>query len=186
MTDKTFELVKTSINKSGIHTDDLPAIDLYMDQVITLIEQANQKNDRLPDEKPLTKMMVNNYSKAGLISPIKGKKYTREHIVQMLTIYALKGTLSISEIKSVLDHLYSQDDFGAAELSGCYEKGLMMQDKARGELLSLLKDSIAINDDNISDRFASLMAVCAISDALSELARRMAIEYFDAELPSKK
>ena len=62
----------------------------------------------------------------------------------------------------------------------------MMQDKARGELLSLLKDSIAINDDNISDKFASLMAVCAISDALSELARRMAIEYFDAELPGKK
>lgn len=188
MTDKTFELVKTSFNKSSIHTDDLPPIDLYMDQVITLIEQAAQKDDRLPDEKPLTKMMVNNYSKAGLISPIKGKKYTREHIVQMLTIYALKGTLSIGEIKNVLDSLYSQDDFGSAELSGCYEKGLMMQDKARGEFISLLKNSIAINDENVSDKFASLMAVCAVSDALSELARRMTMEYFsvkDSE-PRKK
>lgn len=186
MTDKTLQLINSSLNKGSIHTDDLPPIDLYMDQVITLIEQADLKNDRLPDEKPLTKMMVNNYSKAGLISPIKGKKYAREHIVQILTIYALKGTLSIGEIKSVLDSLYASEDFGAAELSGCYEKGLMAQQKSREELLSLLKDSTALNDDSISDRFASLAAVCAMSDALSELARRMAIEYFDAKLPSKK
>lgn len=186
MTDKTLALIKSSLNKRSIHTDELPAIDLYMDQVITLIEQADAKNERLPYEKPLTKMMVNNYSKAGLISPIKGKKYTREHIVQILTIYALKGTLSIGEIKNVLDSLYGSGDFGAAELSGCYEKGLISQQKAREELLSLLQNDCGLNDASVSDRFASLAAVCAMSDALSELARRMAIEYFDAELPSKK
>lgn len=185
MSDKMNELIKTSFNKTGVHTDDLPSIDLYMDQVITLIEQCSQKNDRLPDEKPLTKMMVNNYSKAGLISPIRGKKYSREHIVQMLTIYALKGTLSIGEIKSVLDSLYAQEDFGSAELSGCYEKGLMMQDKARSELCSLLDGGDLLCDDNISDRFASLMAVCAMSDALSELARRMTMQYFGANGETK-
>lgn len=180
MEKKICDMAKASLNKSYLHAEELPALELYIDQVITLIEQNTKKNARMPDEKPLTKMMINNYSKAGLIKPIKGKKYSQEHIVQMLIIYALKGTLSISEIKGVIDGLYSDNDFSEAELFVCYEKGLLAQKGACGELQKLLALPDTLSDANSSEQFASLMAVCAMSDALSELAKRMASEYFSA------
>lgn len=179
------ELVTASFQKEAIHVDDLPTLELYIDQVITLIEQGYASNKRTPDEKLLTKMMINNYSKAGLLRPIKGKKYSREHIVQMLMIYSLKSTLSISEIKNVLDSLYSTPSFDNSVLFECYEKALQMQEKAATSLEELLGSSDLLNISNETDRFSSLMTVCAMSDALSELAKRMVEQYFSAP-PSTK
>ena len=51
--------------------------------------------------------MINNYAKDRVISPVKGKKYTKEQIIQILFVYTLKGTLSIGEIKRILDGAYS-------------------------------------------------------------------------------
>ncbi|MEG2054425.1 MAG: DUF1836 domain-containing protein, partial [Oscillospiraceae bacterium] len=70
---------------------------------ITLMEDKLGKNKRFETDKLLTKTMINNYSKEGLIKPIHGKKYSKEHITQMLLIYQLKGTLSIQEIKAFFD-----------------------------------------------------------------------------------
>ena len=172
------ELVLQSVEKEAIHVDALPTLDLYIDQVITLIEQGYASNKRTPDEKLLTKMMVNNYSKAGLVRPIKGKKYSRAHIVQMLIIYALKSTLSIGEIKQVLDALYSVPDFDGTALFSCYENALSLQERAASELKTFFDASEILEADNPSEYFASLMSVCAMSDALSELAGRMVSQYF--------
>lgn len=102
------ELVEKAFSRQALHTADLPGLDLYMDQVITLVENGYAANKRTAEEKLLTKTMVQNYSKAGLVRPIKGKKYTPGHIVQMLAIYSLKRTLTIGEIKQALDALYAQ------------------------------------------------------------------------------
>lgn len=170
-----------SLNKlAAIHVSDLPALELYIDQVITLIDQGYAPNKRTPDEKPLTKMMINNYSKAGLVRPIKRKKYAKEHIVQMLIIYALKGTLSIGEIKSVLDALYSLPEFESTDLFESYENALAKQEKSLTSLEALLSSSELLDDEDMPDRFASLMAVCAMSEALSQLAERMVAQYFGA------
>ena len=53
--------------------------------------------------------MINNYSKAKVITPVKGKKYTKEQIIQMLIIYQLKNNLSIQEIKELLTPIYESD-----------------------------------------------------------------------------
>lgn len=81
----------------------MPDLDLYMDQITTLFADKTQEPDGL-----LTKTMINNYSKDGLIKPIKGKKYSKEHILQMLLIYRLKQTLSIQQIKGVMQNLSAQ------------------------------------------------------------------------------
>lgn len=168
----------SSLQKVAIHVSDLPALELYIDQVITLIEQGYAMNRRAPEEKSLTKMMINNYSKAGLVRPIKGKRYAKEHIVQMLIIYALKGTLSMNDIKSVLDTLYAQPEFDAAALFDGYESALEKQKQALTSLESLLAASTLLEEAPPSDRFASLMAVCSMSEALSQLAGRMVADYF--------
>lgn len=170
--------VDTSLQKAAIHLSDLPALELYIDQVITLIEQGHAANRRAPQEKPLTKMMINNYSKAGLVRPIKGKKYAKEHIVQILIIYALKGTLSIGEIKDVLDALYAQPEFDNTTLFDSYENALDIQEKTVASLEALLVSSKLSENADLSGRFASLMAVCAMSEALSQLAGRMVTQYF--------
>lgn len=86
-----------------IHPDEIPKIDLYMDQVIQLFENKFKDTVRNDKEKVLTKTMVNNYGKDKLFFPIKKKKYTREHILLIALIYHLKGALNIPDIKVTLN-----------------------------------------------------------------------------------
>ena len=59
----------------------LPDIGLYMDQVITLMDRTF--SPALPKGE-MTKSMVNNYVKVGLIPRPVGKKYDREHLAMLL------------------------------------------------------------------------------------------------------
>jgi hypothetical protein len=88
--------------ESNLQIDDIPGIDLYMDQVIQLFENKYSGSKRNDEEKVLTKTMINNYAKGKLFFPIKNKKYSKEHIILISLIYQLKGALSISDIKSTL------------------------------------------------------------------------------------
>ena len=65
------------VEDAQITLDDLPDIDLYMDQVIQIFENKLEKTKRNQDEKILTKTMINNYAKGKLFFPIKNKKYTK-------------------------------------------------------------------------------------------------------------
>lgn len=79
-----------------LHLTDIPAIDLYVDQVISILSEF------LPVERPLTKSMINNYSKEGLISQVHGKRYNKDHIIQIYLICIMKEVLSMQEIKQVM------------------------------------------------------------------------------------
>ena len=81
-----------------IQSDDIPNIDLYMDQVTTFMDQHLRATTRYPDEdKILTKTMINNYSKNALLPPSDKKKYSKDHIILLIYIYYLKNFLSISD-----------------------------------------------------------------------------------------
>ena len=61
-----------------IKLDDIPDIDLYMDQVTTLIDGKLRSTTRNPgDDKILTKTMINNYTKNDLLPPPIKKKYSK-------------------------------------------------------------------------------------------------------------
>ena len=90
--DKLTGIVNKVANKTDLKSQDIPSLDLYMDQIMTLFESNLKDNKRYDDDKLLTKTMINNYSKAGVIKPVKGKKYTKEQIIGMLLIYNLKNT----------------------------------------------------------------------------------------------
>lgn len=85
-----------------VFSSDIPNIDLYMDQVTTFMDEHLGLLKRSEDEKVLTKTMINNYSKYGLLPPTVKKKYTNEHIIIMLFIYYLKPILSITDIKELI------------------------------------------------------------------------------------
>lgn len=96
-----------------IKPEDIPNIDLYMDQVTTFMDAHLASSKRYPDDKILTKTMINNYAKNNLLPPPKKKKYSKEHLLVMIFIYYFKGILSITDIQALLNPLtekYFQND----------------------------------------------------------------------------
>ena len=105
-----------------VDLDDIPNIDLYMDQVTTFMDKKLESTTRNPGEdKILTKTMINNYAKNDLLPPPVKKKYSKEHMIILIMIYYLKGVLSFSDIQQLLKPLtdtYFQknDQYGLADI----------------------------------------------------------------------
>ncbi len=83
--------------------NELPTIDLYLDQVIALIESTLKDLKLLNDEPFLTASMVNNYVKKGIVPVTYKKKYSKEHIASIFMVCMYKQVFSMDEIKKLLD-----------------------------------------------------------------------------------
>ena len=81
---------------------EIPAVDLYMEQVITYINSSLSVFSDDP-KKVLTPFMVNNYVKAGMIKMPKKKKYDKEQIGYLMAITLMKQTLSMADMALLLD-----------------------------------------------------------------------------------
>ena len=114
-----------------IDLEDIPNIDLYMDQVTTFMDRKLKHTTRHPEEdKILTKTMINNYAKNDLLPPPVKKKYSKEHMVLLILIYYYKGILSISDIQSILNPLtdkYFQTE-GDLNLGAIYEEVFALEE----------------------------------------------------------
>ncbi len=104
-----------------VKPEDLPNIDLYMDQVTTFMEQQLSDTRRNDDDKILTKTMINNYAKNSLLPPPVKKKYSKEHSLMLIFIYYFKNILSISDIQAVLNpiadkYFGKEGDFNLQEI----------------------------------------------------------------------
>ena len=88
-----------------IKTADIPNIELYMDQVTTFMDSQMASSKRYPDDKVLTKTMINNYAKNHLLPSPNKKKYSKEHVLMLIFIYYFKSFLSISDIQALLNPL---------------------------------------------------------------------------------
>ena len=86
-----------------VHPEDIPNIDLYVDQVTTFIESQLSSLKRDEDEKILTKTMINNYTKNHVLPSPDKKKYSKDHVLTLILIYYLKSFLSIKDIPTLLE-----------------------------------------------------------------------------------
>ncbi len=164
------QIVSSVLSDEDMRVEDIPNLDLYMDQIITLFDE---KIRRAPaaDGRVLTKTMINNYSKDGLIKPIRGKKYTREQILQMLVIYNLKQTLSIGEIKQFMQELYGEGGYEKndrrEELSSMYNTYLEHKAASRDETQQLV-EQMAHRVSGLPEqqaRGALILELCSLSAA---------------------
>lgn len=78
--------------------ENIPNIELYMDQVTTLIDKHLSDTRRSDEDKVLTKTMINNYAKNNLLPPPNKKKYSKEHVIMLVLIYYFKNILTINDI----------------------------------------------------------------------------------------
>ena len=89
--------------------DALPEIELYMDQVVSIVERALAP---LPDGegKAVTPAMVNNYVKQKALPPPEKKRYGRGHVAAVFMICTLKRVLSMGEIRTLRQLLLQSRD----------------------------------------------------------------------------
>ena len=83
--------------------DELPNIDLYMDQVIAFIHSGLGKFFNQIGLPALTKSMINNYVKARIIDPPVNKKYGKLSMAMIVVVYILKSCYSTEEIRKLID-----------------------------------------------------------------------------------
>lgn len=126
-------------NMAYIKPEDIPNINLYMDQVTTFMEEQLAHSKRYADDKILTKTMINNYAKNNLLPSPEKKRYSREHLLMLIFIYYFKNILSINDIQTLLGpiadkYFRSQEDL---DLTGIYNEVFSME---KGQIESLKKE----------------------------------------------
>lgn len=103
-----------------VHPEDIPNIDLYMDQVLTFLDQELGTVREATEDKAMTKTMINNYTKNQILPSPEKKKYSRDHMLNLIFIYYLKNFLSMKDIKSILDPV-NDKYFGGKEDINFYD-----------------------------------------------------------------
>ena len=86
----------------AFNIDDIPNIDLYMDQVTTYLNDKFVATKRRDDDKLMTKTMINNYAKSRLLPSPDKKKYTKDHIITLIMIFFFKNVLSMNDVTKLL------------------------------------------------------------------------------------
>ena len=139
------DIIDRVFSDQDILPADVPQLDLYMDQVLSLFDQHLSADKRNPSDKLLTKTMVNNYVKEGLMTPVRGKKYTRQQIMQLLCVYHLKQNLRLSDVKALTGR--DDVDFGA-----CYAHLLEDKTKIRESVPPMLDAFLQYDSDDPNGR----------------------------------
>ncbi|MDO5410883.1 MAG: DUF1836 domain-containing protein [Lachnospiraceae bacterium] len=99
-----------------IHPEEIPSIDLYMDQVTTFMDEHLKTSKRFDTDKILTKTMINNYAKNNLLPPPVKKKYSKDHMILLIFIYYMKNIMSIGDIQELLNPISEQYFDGKGEI----------------------------------------------------------------------
>lgn len=162
--------------------DELPDIELYMDQVVTLMTKYFGGLSA-PDEPPLTPSMVNNYVKNGIIpAPVK-KKYSRTHLLHLIIICVMKPVLPIADISLLIKKMLSVKtqeevlDFFAERFTNEYNNTLNV-------LKSYAQEDLKQNQNEEEVICTSIMHAAAISYSSKLYAEKM-LGKLDREVPAE-
>ena len=183
-----------------IKPEDLPNIDLYMDQVTTFMDSQLEASKRYPEDKILTKTMINNYAKNNLIPPPEKKKYTKEHILCLIFIYYFKNVLSINDTQKIFrpltDMFYDKKsrDISLEEIYRViFEMERIQTDNLTKDILRRFKYSQNlfpdVKDEDEADFLSRFAFICLLSfDAYlkKQLVERLIDETLSDEAKQKK
>lgn len=99
------KLIKDLESVNYVKPEDIPNIELYMDQVTTFMDKNLESLKRYEEDKLLTKTMINNYTKNHLLPSPNKKKYSKDHMLLLIFIYYMKSFMSITDIQRLLNPL---------------------------------------------------------------------------------
>ena len=177
------DLIRNEGFQTKIKLEDIPEIDLYMDQVIQLFESKLSGVKRNDEDKVLTKTMVNNYAKAKLLMSVKNKKYSKEHLVLMSLIYELKGALSISDIKILLTNIVEKFENGEDyDLRELYSKYLYISHEDNKIIEENIKNKMdSIQEDNYEEKFLLISSMISMSNMYRRISELLIDNLFETK-----
>ena len=147
--------------------EDIPDIDLYMDQVLSYMPRQHAG---LELDENLTAAMVNNYIKKGLLPRAKGKKYNRQHIAYLTAICLLKQVLSVTDTGELLKARIED-----GEVRDFYEGYIEVMDEEFKKVSASLKET----------RDKAQLSEAALRLAVSSYAQKLACEQMLKELEER-
>ena len=158
-----------------------------MDQLLSLVNRQATSSDDL-----LTRTMVNNYTKDGVLARSQQKKYHRYHILLLMLLSKLKQVLSIQEIKAlfhpVLRNIDSPHD-DILPLEEVYDlftelKAADLQAfcaEAQASSLRLTERLTHVEDDESKaalERFLTVLLLSAQAEFARRAAKELIADYF--------
>ena len=155
--------------------EELPDIELYMDQVISQLDKYLAPFRALGEVHIVTASMINNYVKLRLLpAPVK-KRYARTHLAYLVVVCLLKQVLSIPEVKQLVsDSLGNRSD---EELPAAYDAFCTAQEAAFAQMM----ERAATPPDDASLAGAGLaMEMAAFAGAAKAVAQRLIADAPDA------
>lgn len=148
-----------------VKPEQIPDIPLYMDQLTTFMDERLEKSKRYPEDKVLTKTMINNYAKNNLLPPPNKKKYTKEHTLLLIFIYYFKNMLSFHDIEALFAPITEEHFAVSEEKAGVHPdpfspdgdlSGWSLEDIYR-EIFSLEKEQMKRLKEDLLKKFRSSM-----------------------------
>lgn len=150
--DELKEWGEAKINYRFPRWEQLPQIELYMDQMVALLEGQFRQFPGDTGSKLITPSMINNYVKQKVIPPTVKKRYSRTHIAYLIMICNLKPVLPIATIQAMIEgqlevrtlgEIYNhfcdeQEDASSYTMELAREEGRALRDNAgsQQEMLS--------------------------------------------------
>ena len=137
--------------------NELPDIELYMDQVVNIIDR-HLNCFAQEGSKIVTSTMINNYVKQKIVKPPKNKKYDRVHLAYLIPVCVLKQVISIPElcdgIALILQH---------KEIPEAYDFFCELMEQALSNVFSNKPPLPCKDDDSFEDRTLKSVVSCFVT-----------------------
>ncbi len=189
--DELISLINELSLLDDIKLTDIPDMNLYMEQVTTLIDDKLGHLKRSDEDKILTKTMINNYTKSGILMPPKNKKYNKQHIILLVLIYYLKQILTINDIHALLSPILNdmetlEDD--VISINDIYNTFLEIKQNEFKDYSDIFSNQFGFIDEKITkidsenkstaELFLTVIMLVAQADAQKRLAEKIIDRYF--------
>lgn len=181
------KLVEQISSFKQLKLENIPDIDLYMDQVTTFIDEKLSYLKRNEKDSILTKTMINNYTKAGILMPPKKKKYSKQHMILIILTYYLKQVLSISDIEHLFSPVVESINLGKDhenDLQYIYNKFLDIEKNEVKNFNESFQDMLNIKDkekiiENSDEDLNKLIGIVIMLVVKANIQKRMAEKIID-------
>jgi hypothetical protein len=149
--------------------NELPQLDLYMDQVVALI---NSYLDFLPREVGMdaivTAAAINNYVRKKIMPAPAKKRYSRVHLAYLLMICSLKQSVSIAYIQQMIPLTLSEE-----QVREIYNQFVAQQRRTTlyfVEQVNKIAPALLAEEKSDDERVGNIVTTFAVVSGLSRMA----------------
>ncbi len=157
-------------NLSSYHTvtyDELPDIELYLDQVVGYVQRQMALFQRSQTENLVTPAILSNSVKSGLIPRPNKKKYVKRHLAASVMACTLKQVFPVQQVEQLLNLFEGED-----------EKKFEAFGRLQDESLACVAKSISYTGEDAQQMFDQIMRLALRANA-NRLAARMLLKQLE-------